>query len=125
MHWIKAAEYKKDYEILLEFENGNVKVADLENHLNNGILRDLRNKAEFSKVNWIADTDTIEWENGADFSPWFPLRNMAALWHIPLLLLKIPVFFLSMVSFENSITATGFSLALIHAAKNRIIAIPG
>jgi Protein of unknown function (DUF2442) len=71
MHWIKAAEYKKDYEILLEFENGNVKVVDLENHLNNGILRDLRNKAEFSKVKLNRDTDTIEWENGADFSPDF------------------------------------------------------
>jgi hypothetical protein len=32
MHWIKNAEYKKDYEIGLEFENGDVKIVNLESH---------------------------------------------------------------------------------------------
>ena len=71
MHWIKNAEYKKDYEISLEFENGDVKIVNLENHLNNGILNDLKNKANFTKFKLNHDTDTIEWENGADFSPDF------------------------------------------------------
>jgi hypothetical protein len=71
MHWIKNAEYRKDYEIVLEFENGNVKLVNLENHLNNGILKDLKNNANFSKFKLNHDTDTIEWENGADFSPDF------------------------------------------------------
>jgi len=71
MHWVKNAEYKKDYEISLEFENGNVKIVNLENHLNSGILKDLKNKANFCKFKLNHDTDTIEWENGADFSPDF------------------------------------------------------
>jgi len=71
MHWIKNAEYKKDYEVILEFENGNIKLVNLESHLNKGILQDLKEKTNFIKFKLNHDTDTIEWENGADFSPDF------------------------------------------------------
>ena len=71
MHWIKNAEYKKDYEIILEFENGNVKLVNLESHLNKGILQDLKVKSNFINFKLNHDTDTIEWNNGADFSPDF------------------------------------------------------
>jgi Protein of unknown function (DUF2442) len=71
VHWIKNAEYKKGYEIILEFENGDVKLVDLKNHLDKGILRELKDETRFSKFKLNRDTDTIEWETGADFSPDF------------------------------------------------------
>jgi Protein of unknown function (DUF2442) len=71
MHWIKNAEYRNNYEIILEFENGNIKLVNLESYLNKGILQDLKEKTNFTKFKLNHDTDTIEWENGADFSPDF------------------------------------------------------
>jgi len=71
MHWVKNAEYKKDYQILLEFEDGKTKIVDLKKYLNKGIFVELKNLKNFKKFKLNHDTDTIEWYNGADMSPDF------------------------------------------------------
>jgi hypothetical protein len=69
MHWVKTAEYKNNYEIIVGFENGEVKIANLDKCLDKGIFVALKKLNEFKKFRVNHDTDTIEWENGADLSP--------------------------------------------------------
>ena len=71
MHWVKSAEYKSGYEIIIGFENNEVKVVNLEGLITKGIFSDLKDIDKFKKFKVNHDTDTIEWENGADLSPDF------------------------------------------------------
>ena len=67
--WITKAEYVNDFKLNIEFntnENGRV---DLESKLDKKILEPLKDKTFFS--NFRLNSWTIEWENGADFSPEF------------------------------------------------------
>ena len=69
MHWLKKAKYLKNYELIVEFEDGTVREVDLKDHLNTGVLSELKNIDNFKKFKLNHDTDTVEWENGADLSP--------------------------------------------------------
>ena len=71
MIWLVNAKYLKDYKLWIKFNNGEEMEIDLENHLVGEIFEPLKNLKFFKKVRFNSDTDTIEWENGADFAPEF------------------------------------------------------
>ncbi len=64
---VEKAKYLNNYKIQLTFNTGEVKAVDLYNTLNKPIFEPLK-KISFFK-NFKMDPFTIEWENGADFSP--------------------------------------------------------
>ncbi len=69
--YIKNAQYIKDYQINIEFTNGLSKIVDLEKHLKGKVFEPLKNIEYFKQFQVNADTETIEWNNGADFAPLF------------------------------------------------------
>jgi hypothetical protein len=66
---IKNAEYLDGYRLRLSFNNGEVRVVDLEYHLNGPIFRPLANIEYFKRFS--IPLNTVQWENGADFAPEF------------------------------------------------------
>lgn len=50
---------------------GQKKLVDLSSHLYGEIFEPLKEVSSFKKFKLNEDTDTIEWENGADMSPDF------------------------------------------------------
>lgn len=71
MHIVKDVQYIKDYKLAVTFENNKTKVVDLENHLNKGVFKPLKDVSYFKTVKLDQDLDTIVWDNGADISPDF------------------------------------------------------
>jgi len=71
MHSVKIAKYLKDYEIILTFEDNVKKIVDLFPYLYGEIFEPLKDISYFKRFKVNEDTDTIEWENGADMSPDF------------------------------------------------------
>ena len=71
LEWITKASYLKDYQIILEFNNNKKGVVDFRKHLNQEIFEPLKDIVFFK--NFKLNDWTIEWENGADFSPEFLL----------------------------------------------------
>jgi uncharacterized protein YjbK len=72
--WITNAKYLNNYRIELEFNDNKKGVLDFEPYLNKQIFEPLKNVSffkEFKLNSW-----TIEWENGADFSPEFLYNNL-------------------------------------------------
>jgi uncharacterized protein YjbK len=72
--WVTKANYLKDYQIEIEFNNNKKGVVDFEGHLDKKIfepLKEIDNFRKFKLNSW-----TLEWENGADFSPEFLLENL-------------------------------------------------
>ncbi len=67
--WVKNAEYINDYKIEIQFNTGEVSVINFEEYLDKGIFSALKD-VEFFK-NFSLNSWTIEWKNGADFSPEF------------------------------------------------------
>lgn len=72
--WITNANYLKDYQIELEFNNSKKGIVDFEQYLNKKIFEPLKDVSIFKKFK--LNSWTIEWENGADFSPEFLLDKM-------------------------------------------------
>ena len=64
---VKEVKPLDEYKLLVTFENGEVKLFDMNPYLNNGIFSELRDLSLFksAKVNF----DTVEWENEADIDP--------------------------------------------------------
>lgn len=63
------AEYKQDFKLFLEFNDGLTGIVDLSKYLDGEIfepLKDLDYFKQFSLDSW-----TIGWDNGADFAPEF------------------------------------------------------
>ncbi len=71
MHSVKTAKYIEGFRILLTFEDKTEKLVDLSSHLYGEIFEPLKDVSYFKKFKVNEDTDTIEWENGADMSPDF------------------------------------------------------
>ena len=71
MHYVKGVEYISEYKLLLTFEDGSVRLTDLEPHLDGEVFEPLREVAYFRRATLNSDLDTIVWENGADMSPDF------------------------------------------------------
>jgi hypothetical protein len=74
--WITEASYLTDYKIEILFNTNERGIIDLEKHLEKKIFKPLENKDFFK--NFKVNNWTIEWENGADFSPEFLYNNLMA-----------------------------------------------
>ena len=63
------AKYLMDYSVQLTFNTSEIKIVDLKDQLWGEIFEPLKNKDLFR--NFKLNDFTIEWPNGADFSPEF------------------------------------------------------
>ncbi|RMG70580.1 MAG: DUF2442 domain-containing protein [Nitrospirae bacterium] len=62
------AEYVEDYRIRVRFDDGSIKLVDLEPYTKRGgIFEPLKDKDFFKK--FFIDLNTICWPNGADIAP--------------------------------------------------------
>jgi hypothetical protein len=68
---IKKFQYLDNYKLKLFFDNGEIKIVNLESHINGEIFEPLKKIDFFKKIKIDKDTETICWSNGADFSPEF------------------------------------------------------
>ena len=66
---ITKAEYLEGYNLRIHFNNGKIRIADLEASLEGPIFESLKNIEEFRRFS--IPYNTIQWENGADFAPEF------------------------------------------------------
>jgi len=64
---IKTVKPIKNYNLLLTFDNGEIRQFDMKPYLNNGIFQELKDVEMFNSVR--VSFDTIEWDNEADFDP--------------------------------------------------------
>jgi len=58
-----------NFNLILTFENGEVRQFDMNPYLNQGIFKELKDIAKFNTVR--LSFDTIEWDNEADLDPEF------------------------------------------------------
>lgn len=58
---------KENYILEIEFDNGEVKLFDVQQYLNHKAFESLKNIDKFNKVK--VDGLSIAWENGADICP--------------------------------------------------------
>ena len=71
-----AADFIDGYSIRLTFSDGTKAEVNFESELSGGVFETLRDKDYFRSFSLHPQFGTIEWENGADFSPEF-LYQMA------------------------------------------------
>jgi hypothetical protein len=71
MHFVRDVAYVSGYKLLLSFEDGSVRLVDLQGELEGEIFEPLKDINYFKHVRVNPDLDTIVWENGADMSPDF------------------------------------------------------
>lgn len=72
---VTNAEYRGDYRIWLEFNDGSSGEADLRSALTGSIFAPLTSINEFRQFQLDSDAHTLVWPNGADFAPEF-LRDL-------------------------------------------------
>lgn len=68
---VTSVTYLEDYKLRLAFDNGVTKDVDLRDKLYGEVFEPLKEIEFFKQVTVNADTNTIEWPNGADFAPEF------------------------------------------------------
>jgi len=61
------AEYLKDYILKVTFNNGEIRLVDLQNSLQGPVFEPLKDKKVFRQ--FTIHYNTVEWQNGADFAP--------------------------------------------------------
>jgi len=61
------AQYIKDFNIMVTFDNGEKKIADCSKWLKGEVFEPLKNKSYFQK--FFVDGWSISWPNGADIAP--------------------------------------------------------
>lgn len=64
---VTEVEPLDDYQLLLTFESGEVRIFDMKPYLDQGVFRELRDKKKFRTVR--VSFDSIEWGNQADIDP--------------------------------------------------------
>ena len=69
MRIVKLAAYLGGHRLAVTFDDGVTKLIDLAPHIHGEIFEPLSSPEFFAKFQVDADTDTITWPNGADFSP--------------------------------------------------------
>ncbi|MBS0272757.1 MAG: DUF2442 domain-containing protein [Proteobacteria bacterium] len=68
---IRKAEYLEGHKIRLLFNDNKTKIVDLEKELLGPLYEPLKDVEYFKQVSVDEDFITIQWPNGADFSPNF------------------------------------------------------
>ncbi|HID65255.1 MAG TPA: DUF2442 domain-containing protein [Anaerolineae bacterium] len=68
---VTSVSYLEDYKLRLTFNDGVTKDVDLQDELYGEVFEPLKDIELFRQVTVNADTNTIEWPNGADFAPEF------------------------------------------------------
>jgi len=71
MRYVLDASYLGDYKLKVRFDNDEVRIADLANHLEGPVFEPLRELSYFKQFAVNHDIDTVVWPNDADFSPDF------------------------------------------------------
>jgi len=71
MHYVIDASYVCEYKLKIRFENEEVRIVDLRDHLDGPVFEPLRDVSYFKQLELNRDIDTIVWPNDADFSPDF------------------------------------------------------
>lgn len=66
---VKSAKYVGEYEVWIEFSNGESGVVDLESDLWGPVFEPLKDPEKFQAFEVSAVLHTLAWENGADFAP--------------------------------------------------------
>ncbi|MCH8127483.1 DUF2442 domain-containing protein [candidate division KSB1 bacterium] len=66
---VKSVSYLGGYKIKLEFNDGVIKDIDLKDELFGEVFEPLKDVNVFKQVKVNSEINTIEWPNGADFSP--------------------------------------------------------
>ena len=64
---ITDVKAQDNYEILLSFENGEIKVFDMKPYIDKDFFKQLQDKAQFKTAK--PHFDSIQWANGQDLSP--------------------------------------------------------
>jgi hypothetical protein len=71
---VSRARVLDDHRLWVEFDNGVAKEVDLSNEMHGEVFEPLRSPEMFASMVVNEETGTIEWPNGADFSPEFLFR---------------------------------------------------
>lgn len=71
MHFVRDVTYVSDYKLLVTFEDGVIRLVDLEPYLEGEMFEPLKDIDYFKTVRVNPDIDTIVWDNDADMSPDF------------------------------------------------------
>ena len=64
---VKDVKVIENYKLILTFDDGSIKLFDMEPYLEKGIFRELKDENLFRTVK--VSFDSIEWSNGADVDP--------------------------------------------------------
>ena len=79
--WIIEANYIKDYQIFVKFNDGVSGIVDLNNQLKGPIFGDLKNINNFK--NFSLNKWTIVWPNGADLAPEYLYQRIKTEYKVP------------------------------------------
>ena len=71
MRYVAEAAHLGGYKLKIRFDNGEVRVVDLQPHLDGPIFEPLKDPEFFKSFHVNRDIDTVAWPNNADFSPDF------------------------------------------------------
>lgn len=64
---VKEVRTLDEYKLLLTFENGEVRLFDMNPYLDKGIFKELKDVSLFKSAR--VSFDTVEWKNEADMDP--------------------------------------------------------
>ncbi len=64
---VKNVKPLKKNILLLNFDNGEVKIFDMKPYLDQGLFKELNDESIFNSVH--VSFDTVEWSNGVDICP--------------------------------------------------------
>ena len=67
---VVKARYLKDYEVVLTFNTGEIKIVDLKNQLYGEVFEPLKDLSLFMQFKVDKELGTISWPNGADIAPY-------------------------------------------------------
>lgn len=70
---IKEVKPTANYNLILTFENGEIRQFDMKPYLEKGIFKELKDLTLFNSVR--LSFDTIEWDNEADLDPEVLYKN--------------------------------------------------
>jgi hypothetical protein len=75
---VVEARHSGDYRVWLRFDDGLSGEIDLGSELWGPVFEPLKDVAEFAKVRFDPEADTIVWPNGADLAPEFLYDQLKA-----------------------------------------------